>query len=76
MYTSQVLVALQGIGRAYVLHLFLQGVSWEGHIKFSCCCFFLFALVYFSWKEMLQNSSHIAPEQKEMSEQILSEVVF
>lgn len=25
---------------------------------------------------MLQNSSHVTPEQKEMSEQILSEVVF
>lgn len=42
MYTSQVLVALQGIGCAYELQLFLQGVSWEGHIKFSCCFFFPF----------------------------------
>ncbi len=46
-----------------------------GHTEFMFFFFSLFALVYFSWKEMLQNSSHVTPEQKEMSEQILS-VVF
>lgn len=50
----------------------LTGRSHRVQIFFSL----FFALVYFSWKEMLQNSSHVTPEQKGMSERILSEVVF
>lgn len=66
-----------GGGCARIVKMFLQGVSWGGHAEFRLYFFlFLFALVYFSWKEMLQNSSHVTPEQREMSEQILSEVIF
>lgn len=82
MHTSQnltVLVALHGGGGVHVLQLCLQGVSRARSHRVQIFIFFssfLFALVYFSWKEMLQNSSHVTPEQKEMSGQILSNVVF
>lgn len=49
----------------------LMGRSHRVHIFF-----FFVALVYFSWKETLQNSSHVTPVQKGMSEQIMSEVVL
>lgn len=43
MCTTLVLVALQGRGHAHILQLFLQGVSWEGHLKFRV--FFPFLLL-------------------------------